>query len=99
MNTESISHLLASANDGFDKILKHHPEDKDLVNIAMANIKENNDEYFATRQDLPVNIRTPTTEELLEMRNWSINYKRDHKFHSERQMRKALQKHFNIRIF
>lgn len=48
---------------------------------------------------LPEYLRTPTAEELMEMRRWAIDYKKSFPKESKRQIRKAVQEHFKIRIF
>ena len=48
---------------------------------------------------LPNYLRTPTADELVEMRQFAIDYKKLHKQASKREIRKATQAKFNIQIF
>ena len=50
-------------------------------------------------KDVPEYMRTPTADELIEMRQWAIDYKKFHTTASKREVRKATQEHFKIRIF
>lgn len=50
-------------------------------------------------KNLPEYMRTPTADELFEMRQWAIDYKKFHKRASKREVRKATQHHFKIKIF
>lgn len=65
----------------------------DMRNLAIKNKKDL--EY----KNLPEYVRTPTAEELIIMRQWAIDYKKEFKSASKRQVRKAVQQHFKIRIF
>lgn len=66
---------------------------KKMGKLALKNKKDL--EY----KNLPDYLRTPTAEELTEMRQWAIDYKNTFKQASKRQIRKATQEHFKIRIF
>lgn len=44
-------------------------------------------------------LRVPTAAELLYMRQWAIEYKKSNPGESKRQVRKATQNHFKIRIY
>ena len=49
--------------------------------------------------NLPSETRIPTAEELEEMRRWAVDYKKFYKRASKREVRRAVQKHFNIKIY
>lgn len=51
------------------------------------------------KKELPDYLRTPTADELIDMRQWAIDYKKLHSQASKREIRKAVQQHFHIRIF
>jgi hypothetical protein len=58
------------------------------------------DNAFALKdKQLPDPLRIPTAEELLAMRNWAIGYKSLNKRASAREIRKAVQRHFHIKIY
>lgn len=50
-------------------------------------------------KDLPDKARIPTAEELEKFRQYGIEYKSLHKKASKREIRRAIQSHFNIRIY
>ena len=50
-------------------------------------------------KDVPDYLRLPTAEELFEMRQWAIDYKKSNPSESKRQIRKAVQHHFKIKIY
>lgn len=67
--------------------------EQQMENLA---IKNKND---LAKKEFPDYLRIPTAEELTEMRQWAIDYKKANKQASKREVRKATQKHFSIRIF
>lgn len=48
---------------------------------------------------LPDYERTPTSEELVKFKNFAASYKRQMPRASKREVRKAVQNHFGIRIY
>lgn len=43
--------------------------------------------------------RTPTADELTQMHNYAVQYRKNNKKASRREVRRAIQKKFNIRIY
>lgn len=50
-------------------------------------------------KEVPEYLRTPTGDELIKMRQWAIDYRKENKRASKRQVRKATQEHFKIKIY
>jgi hypothetical protein len=57
------------------------------------------DKNKADLPNLPLSERTPTSDELVEMRQYAVDYKKNNKKASKREVRKAVQEKFNIRIY
>lgn len=91
MQQQNLTALLTSA-------LKDVKEDKKtlLSQMTALSVKNKVDLSF---KNLPDYLRTPTAEELIEMRSWAIGYKKTFKGASKREVRRATQTHFKIRIF
>jgi ribosomal protein L16 Arg81 hydroxylase len=49
--------------------------------------------------ELPDPLRTPTSAELTQMRSYGMEYKKNNKKASNREIRRAIQKRFNIKIY
>lgn len=64
--------------------------------IAKLAVKNERDMSYKT---LPEYLRIPTADELEEMRQWAINYRNTTYKASKREVRRATQEHFKIRIF
>lgn len=91
MQEQNMTALLRSA---FEK-----PEQSTrVVKQKMAKLAVKNERDLSYKS-LPDYMRTPTADELSEMRQWAIDYKAFHKQASKREIRKATQEHFKIRIF
>lgn len=56
-------------------------------------------EQAVKEERLPADIHAPTVDELEQMAEWMKEYKRLTPKASKRQIRKACQEHFNVRIF
>ena len=91
MHQQNMTDLLASAQS-FESL-----KPKQVIN-QMQKLAVKNEKDLAAKE-LPNYMRTPTAAELIEMRQWAIDYKKLHKQASKREIRKATQEHFNIRIF
>lgn len=98
MHTQDFSALLESAQLGEMFANKQAPSVNRQVLKEMRSIEESNNRHLAEK-DLPDDTRTPTDKELLQMRNFAIEYKRANKNASKREIRRATQKQFNIRIY
>lgn len=93
MQEKKFSKLMKSVsfeNDSRDKV------EKDVKALASSNKKLVDALNHNSNKDF---YRAPTSDELLEMRQWAIDYKKLHKQASKREVRKATQSHFNIKIF
>ena len=64
--------------------------------MAKLAVKNERDISYRTSPDY---MRTPTAAELEEIRQWAIDYKSFHTKASKREVRKATQHHFKIKIF
>jgi hypothetical protein len=99
MHTEDFSQLMSGA---LAEAMKQNKGMKPTVNKDVLNemrtIEESNNKHLE-KKELPNEMRTPTDKELLIMRNFAIEYKRANKNASKREIRRATQKQFNIRIY
>lgn len=73
--------------------LKGKPDKKKLEALALKNAEA------LQQKDLLDYHRAPTAEELLQFRKYAITYKKFNKKASKREIRKAVQENFHIRIF
>lgn len=89
MQDQQLGSLVDTA---FDRRLKK-PE---TIQKKMEKIEGDN---RAALKDLPDYERTPTAEELTKFRQWAVEYKKQMPGASKRQVRKAVQEHFHIRIY
>lgn len=95
MQEQNLTSLLAGIHD-----LKKDPflnKPAELKKSMTALAQKNKDDLSS--KEMPDYLRTPTAEELIEMRQWAIDYKKRNKNASKREVRKATQAHFRIRIF
>lgn len=91
MQEQNLTSLLADAlKNPFDPIPVTR---KKMESLAVKNQKD------LSASVLPDYLRTPSADELIEMRQWAIDYKNSHKAASKREIRRATQEHFHIRIF
>lgn len=91
MQEQNLTALLSDAfKNPFDK--------QDVVKQKMEklSIKNNND---LSEKVVPDYLRLPSADELTEMRQWAIEFKKANKNASKREIRKATQKHFQIKIY
>ena len=91
MQEQNLTALLSDAfKNPFDK--------QEVVKQKMEklSIKNNND---LSEKVVPDYLRLPSADELAEMREWAIDYKKANKQASKREIRKATQKHFQIKIY
>ena len=91
MQEQNMTALMQSALK--EGLLKPRFVEKQIGLLADKNKKD------LAKKELPDYLRTPTAEELIEMRQWAIDYKKGNKQASKREVRKATQEHFHIRIF
>jgi hypothetical protein len=85
-----------------DKVLDLRPSGPAQIRRRMKSIEEANNKAYAKSQPPPETRnyeRTPTAEELASFREWAIEYKKKVPGITKRQLRKAVQEHFHIRIF
>ena len=66
---------------------------KKATEQRLTKIAETNTNAF------PPGIRTPTADELEQMRLYMLQYKKDNPKASKREIRKATQAHFNVQIY
>lgn len=76
--------------------IKNDPTPK-MIKARMTSLADRNEKAISEKRLL--SLRAPTTDELITMREWAIQYKREHKNATKREVRKATQNNFNIRIF
>jgi len=91
MQERNFTELLSEAfKNPFDK--------KEIVKKKMEtlSVKNSND---LSNKDVPDYLRIPSANELTEMRQWAIDFKKSNKNASKREVRKATQKHFQIKIY
>ena len=91
MQEQNFTELLASAASSRKAALK-------TLRPKMETLADKNKNDLA-KKELPDYLRTPTADDLIEMRQWAIDYKKFNKKASKREIRKAVQRHFHIRIF
>lgn len=78
--------------------LKSPFEPKPVTKKKMEALAVKNEKDLSEKK-LPDYLRTPTGDELIAMRQWAVDYKKARKGASKREIRKATQEHFHIRIF
>lgn len=91
MQEQNLTALLSDA-------LKNPTKDAQKVKSQMTDLAVKN-KIDLEKKESRNHLRTPTAEELTEMRQWAIDYKKFHKPASKREVRRATQQHFNIKIF
>jgi hypothetical protein len=85
-----------------DTVLDLKPASLSRVKAKMKSIETANNKAFAKRSMPPDERnyeRTPTAEELIQFRQWAIDYKKRMPKASKREVRRAVQEHFHIRLF
>lgn len=70
---------------------------KEKIKQRLDSIEAKNNKALAGK--LPDYERTPTAEELAAMKEWGAAYKKQIPRASKREVRKAIQQHFHIRIY
>ncbi len=92
--------LMDSFKDSFNikKTLIPHLKKQKPVKERMNTLALKNEKDLSF-QELPDYLRIPTGDELMEMRQWAIDYKKFHTKASKREVRKATQEHFKIKIY
>lgn len=93
MDSRSYNNLMESAIK--DAVIKPKMQD---VKKEMKELAAQNKAALADKP-LPDKCRIPTAIKLEAMRKWAIDYKNANIRASKREVRKATQKHFNIKIF
>ena len=91
MQEKNLTDLLSDAS-------KNLFENKEIVKKKMETLSVKNI-HDLTNKDVPDYLRLPSPDELIEMRQWAINYKKANKQASKREIRKATQKHFQIKVY
>ena len=88
------NNLQTLVKDVFDNPFENRKVVKEKMKVlSVKNISDLNGE------DIPDYLRLPSADELVEMRQWAIDYKKSNKSASKREVRKAVQSHFKIKIF
>lgn len=92
--------LMDSFKDSFNpkKVLLPPTKPIKSVKERMKSLSLKNEKDLSF-QELPDYLRIPTGDELMEMRQWAIDYKKFHGKASKREVRKATQEHFKIKIY
>ena len=91
MQEQNFTGLMHSAfKDSLDR--------PNVVKKKMSNLAKKNEKDLSEKP-LPDYLRIPTAEELIEIRQWAIDYKKSNKNASKREVRRATQQHFNIKIY
>lgn len=91
MQEQNFTELLASAQSMKKMALE-------TLRPKMEKLADKNKKDLQ-KKELPDYLRTPNADELIEMRQWAIDYKKFNTKASKREIRKATQQHFHIRIF
>lgn len=91
MDTRDFSQLMAAS---FDSSLNTPKK----VKQKMKSIAKSNETHLA-KVELPDMYRIPTAEELQSFREYAINYKKQIKRASKREIRNAVKAHFNIILY
>lgn len=91
MHESNFSELLKDAS-----IYPESPVLETRNRMGKLSVKNFKDLSF---KDVPTYLRIPTTDDLVEMRDWAIEYKNLNKSASKRQVRKATQERFKIKIY
>lgn len=91
MQERNLTELLSDA-------FKNPFEIQERVKEKMETLSVKNTEDLSNK-DVPDYLRLPSTDELIEMRQWAIDYKKAKKHASKREIRKATQKHFQIKVY
>ncbi len=91
MNSQSLDTLLLDA-------FKNPADALQTVKPRMQTLAKKNDEAIAeiSKPDI---LRTPTADELTEMRQYAIDMKNKFPMWSKRKIRKEVQQKFNIKIY
>lgn len=85
-------------NQSLEELKSGKPISNPVVKKKMALIAKKNREALSFK-NLPEYLRVPSTEQLIEMRQWAIDFKKANPRTSKRQLRLETQKHFRIRIY
>lgn len=91
MHEQNLTALLSDA-------FKNPFEKKEIVQKKMETLSVKNSSDLSEKE-VPDYLRLPSANELVEMRQWAIDYKKANKQASKREVRKATQTHFQIRIY
>lgn len=91
MQEKNFTELLRDADLKFDS-----PVLETRNRMGKLSVKNFKDLSF---KDVTHYLRGPTTDDLVEMRQWAIDYKKANKSASKRQVRKATQEYFKVKIY
>lgn len=91
MQTQNLTALLKEA-------MENPFENKKSTDIKMQKLSVKNMEDLYNKV-VPDYLRLPSGEELTEMRQFAIDYKKANKRASKREIRKATQYHFHIKVY
>lgn len=91
MNSQSLDMLLLDA-------FKNPADTLETVKPRMQILAKENDEAIPVIAKSDI-LRTPTADELVEMRQYAIDMKKKFPMWSKRKIRKEVQQHFHIQIF
>lgn len=84
----------ALMNDAFNSIKAYSPN---IIAKKMDKLSaKNTNDIAEIEKDMQDKFRTPTADELTEIRQWIIDYRKANPKESKRKVRLATQAHFNI---
>jgi hypothetical protein len=91
MQERRLTELLSDAfNKPFDELGSVTPKMEKLSVLNRMGLQD---------KDVPDYLRIPTAGELIEIRQWAVDYKKANKHASKREIRKATQSHFKIKVY
>lgn len=95
MHEQSLKDVIETS---IDEIRSGKPISNPVVKKKMVLIAKRNKELLSYK-NMPEYLRVPTADELVEMRQWAIDFKKANPRTSKRQLRIATQAHFRIKIY
>lgn len=84
-----VRHSIDSRNRAPEKVLN------DMTHLA----KKNQQSLQGVEAIRTGQINVPSAKDLVQIREWMIDYKKQNKSASKREIRKAAQAHFNVKIY
>ena len=81
-----------------DKAFLNHEQKPGKIKSQMKALATEND-ALVSHYTRPNYERTPNSGELIQMRQYAVSYKKQNKKASKREVRRAVQRKFHIRIY